>query len=127
MIAAELGGGGAVSPGPLAIAERGVLNCLRHLGLLEPEAAAFACRKIEVSNANQSVHAPVSGLFEPRFEPGEEVRAGQSVGAIYSIEEPERPAAEIVFECSGVALCRTHRGLVERGELLVTVGIDQDV
>jgi len=127
MIAAELGGGGAVSLGPLAVAERGVLNCLRHLGLLEPEAEAFATRRIEVNHAEQSVHAPVSGLFEPRFVPGEEVRAGQSVGAIYSIEEPERPAVEIDFGCSGVALCRTHRGLVERGELLVTVGIDANV
>ncbi len=40
MIAAELGGGGTVSPGPLAVAERGVENVLRHLGVLAGAPAA---------------------------------------------------------------------------------------
>lgn len=123
MIATELGGGGHVSPDMLALAERGIDNCLKHLGLLagEPELTAPA-RRLEVRHPGQSLYAPHGGLFEPTFAPGDSVAKGDRAGFIHSLEEPERAATAMDFSADGVALLRCQRGLVERGELLALVG-----
>ena len=130
MIAAELGGGGAVSPAPLAVAERGVENALRHLGLLAgaPEPSeplgGETPRRVELRRPEQVLHAPHEGLFEPAFAPGEDVAAGAPAGALYSLTEPERPPTPLRFPTDGLVLARCHRGMVERGEMLAMVAVD---
>jgi predicted deacylase len=125
MAAAELGGGGAVSPAPLAIAERGIENALNHLGLLAgaPEPGE-APRRVELRRPEQVLYAPHEGLFEPAFEPGEDVTAGAPAGALYSLTEPERPPTPLHIPSDGLVLARCHRGLVERGEMLATIVVD---
>ena len=125
MAAAELGGGGAVSPAPLAVAERGVENALRHLGLLAgaPEPGE-APRRVELRRPEQVLHAPHEGLFEPAFAPGEDVADGAPAGTLYSLTEPERPPTPLAFATGGLVLARCHRGLVERGEMLAMVVVD---
>lgn len=125
MIAAELGGGGAVSPQPLAIAERGVANCLRHLGLLagEPEIDGQP-RRVEFRDSNQNLFAPHGGLFEPAFAAGDDAVAGDTAGALYAINEPERRPTALRFPADGLILARSQRGLVERGEMLAMIAKD---
>ena len=125
MIATELGGGGHVTPDMLALAERGIDNCLKHLGLLEgePDQAAPA-RRLEVGDSRQSLYAPHGGLFEPTFAPGDSVAKGDRAGFIHSLEEPERAPTAMDFPAGGVALMRCQRGLIERGELLALVASD---
>lgn len=125
MIAAELGGGGAVSPRPLAIAERGIANCLKHLGLRtgEPEIDGQP-RRVELRDTNQNLFAPHGGLFEPAFAAGDDAAAGETAGAIYAIDEPERGPTALRFPTDGLILARCQRGLVERGEMLAMVAKD---
>lgn len=124
MIAAELGGGGQVSRPTLATAERGIERCLQYLGVLEGTPEPTESRRIAFNSADQSVYAPHEGLFEPGFDPGDEVTAGQHAGTIYSVKEPERRPTDVYFRTSGLVLVRTHRGLIQRGELLGMVGMD---
>ena len=125
MIAAELGGGGGVSPADLAVAEQGIINSLRHLGVLpgKPEIATPS-RRVEFRSQAQYLYAPHGGLFEPRFAPGEDVLAGANAGALYAVSEPERPPTPLSFDISGLVLSRCQRGLVERGELLAMIATD---
>ena len=124
MISAELGGGGQVTPETLQVGELGILNCLRHLNVLEGKPAS---RKeppiyLEITDPAQQICAPRRGLYEPVFSPGDRVSEGRIVGFIYDLDEIGRTPAEIRFPIDGVAYVRGHRGLVERGELLAIVG-----
>ncbi len=126
MIAAELGGGGAVSQGPLAVAERGVARALAHVGVL-PDATiepAPQRRRVEAVSAAHYVHAPTAGIFEPRCEAGDDVAADQIAGHVHPVTEPERPAIEVRFSSDGVIIARAATGLVERGTMLATLGTD---
>ena len=123
MIAAELGGGGRVSPAALAIAHKGVRGFLKQMQVLEGPLEHTSNRRVEFRSADQYLHAPRAGLFVPEFEAGDSVKAGQSAGAIYSVTEVERAPARLVFPVSGVILSQSHRGLVERGELLAAVAV----
>ena len=125
MIAAELGGGGGVSPEALAVAERGIVNILRHLDVLtgKPEPSTPP-RRVEFRSQAQYLHAPHGGIFEPRFSPGDNVLGGGDAGALYAIDEPERPPTALSFGIDGLVLSRCQRGLVERGELLAMISID---
>ncbi|MGI9334833.1 MAG: succinylglutamate desuccinylase/aspartoacylase family protein [Gammaproteobacteria bacterium] len=124
MIAVELGGGGAVTTGPLAAAKRGIIGFLRQVGLLDGIVGPGNARHVELGSAEQNLHSPRDGLFEPMFDAGEEVTQGQPAGLVYSLSEPERPPARLQFACSGTVLCRSNRGLVERGDLLASVAVD---
>jgi len=125
MIAAELGGGGAADPRLVRLAHDGILRCLASLGCLaSAPPAEHSPRLVEIRSPRQSLYAPVGGLFEPRFGPGQEVREGEVAGALHAIAEPERPPTAVTFPCSGVVLARGNRCLVERGELLASLVVD---
>ncbi len=123
-VAAELGGGGQIPPRTLEIGERGITNCLQHLGILAgaPAVPAHPIEYVEIQTHQQQIHAPTSGIFEPVFEPGDHVCAGDCVGWIHDIEEIGNPPRPVTFTCEGIAFIRGHRGLVTKGELLAVVG-----
>lgn len=126
MIAAELGGGGAVSQEPLAVAERGLARALAHVGVLPDTALEPAPRRrrVEARSPAHYVYAPTAGIFEPCCEAGEDVATDQVAGYIHPVTEPERPASEVRFAGAGVIVARAATGLVERGTMLATLGSD---
>ena len=124
MIAAELGGGGQVSPETLSIGEQGLVNCLACLGVLPANMSqkGHQSKYFYIDDPDQHVYSPRRGLFEPLFTPGDMVNSGDKLGVIYNIEEIELDPTTVYFPVDGVAYVRCHRGLVERGELLALVG-----
>ncbi len=119
----ELGGAGTVTPTTLAVARRGVLGFLAHLGVLEGAPAPEPTRLVEV-RAEHYVYAPRAGLFEPAVMPGDEVEAGSVAGRLFDLDEPERPPLTVRFEAAGFVLCRRPIPLVERGDCLFHLGAD---
>ncbi|MCS6780812.1 MAG: succinylglutamate desuccinylase/aspartoacylase family protein [Geminicoccaceae bacterium] len=119
----ELGGAGTVTPTTLAVARRGVLGFLAHLGLLDDVPAPGPTRIVEV-RPEHYVYAPRAGLFEPAAMPGEEVAAGAVAGWLFDPDEPERAPLEVRFEAAGLVLCRRPIPLVERGDCLYHLGAD---
>ncbi len=119
----ELGGAGTVTPTTLAVARRGVLGFLAHLGVLEGVPASGPTRLVEV-RVEHYVWAPRAGLFEPAAMPGDEVEAGAVAGRLFDLDEPERPPLPVRFEASGLVLCRRPIPLVERGDCLFHLGAD---
>lgn len=124
----ELGGAGTVTPTTLAVARRGVLGFLAHLGVLEPDpppTAPAATRIVEV-RPEHYLFSPRAGLFEPAVMPGEEVEAGATAGWLHDPDEPERAAEALSFLAGGLVLCRRPMPLVERGDCLYHLGADVD-
>ncbi len=127
-IAAELGGGGHVTPETLQLGEQGIRNCLQHLGILSGPVQTQQSTPIffEIVDANQHVHATHRGLFEPAFTPGGRVKAGDPVGYIHSISHLNTPPIRIDFPIDGIAYVRSNRGLVEQGEALAVLGVEAE-
>lgn len=128
MIAAELGGNGAVTPAILEIAKRGLRNCLGHLGHLERNAPpAEPVVKVEVQSADHKVCLPSEGLFEPLVEAGERVAEGAPIARLHSLEDPAREPLTLHAPTAGLVLSLGTRGYVRHGDFaaLIATVIDE--
>ena len=96
-IGTELGGAGTITRQTLAVARRGVRNMLCHFGLIEGQIEGEPSRITEVSGPEYYVHAPCRGLFEPAFDLGDIVSAGQRGGLIHFMDDPARAPVEVRF------------------------------
>ena len=126
-IGTELGGGGTVNSSALAIGERGIINLLVHLGMLPASDRIVPpgpTRILDVGGPDYFVYATEVGLFEPRVELGEMVRAGQLAARIHTPETPWAPPQEVHFLRDGFVLCQRIPGRVVRGDCLYHLGTD---
>jgi predicted deacylase len=123
-VGTELGGAGTVSLQTLAVARRGLKNMLRHFGLIEGEPEGPPARLTEVKGPEYYVHAPCRGLFEPAFELGDAVDAGQAAGYVHFIDDPARAPVEVRFAGAGMVICKRPILRVERGDCLAHLATD---
>ncbi|MCG6904287.1 MAG: succinylglutamate desuccinylase/aspartoacylase family protein [Rhodobacter sp.] len=122
MIATELGGGGGVDPAITDLADAGIRNVLRHLGMIDGAVAVPPTQRIvEIADPSDSLYARAEGLFDRGTGAGQDVQAGDVAGTFHFITEPERPPETLVFPQTGMVLAHTNRGLVRRGEMLALV------
>ena len=109
------------------MAQAGVRTILSHLGLMEaaPDAGQGPkTRLMEVKGPEYYVHAPCRGLFEPAFELGDEVAAGQTAGWVHFVDDPAREAVEVAFAGAGTVICKRPILQVERGDCLAHLATD---
>ena len=125
MIAAELGGGGNVTPEIVDAAETGLLQCMAYLGLFEredhPEPSQ---RRVEIASPFDTLYAPADGLFDRRVSAGQDVNTNDRAGHLRFPDDPGRPALDLTFPNSGFVLAHGNRGMVRRGDLLALVAQD---
>ncbi|MFK7765367.1 MAG: succinylglutamate desuccinylase/aspartoacylase family protein [Roseobacter sp.] len=120
MIAAELGGGGGIDPSITNQAERGLRQCLQHLGVLAGNATLppHPARVVELIGPQASLFATGTGLFDRAVAAGADVAKGDLAGMLHYICEPERASEPVTFASSGLVLAHSCRGLVQRGDML---------
>lgn len=122
MIAAELGGGGGVDPAITNATEAGLLRLLRHVGVVSGGVDATAApRKVEITDAEDSLYAPGEGVFDRRAQAGQDVKAGDIAGTLHYVMEPRRASEVVRFANDGLVLAHTNRGYVQRGDMLMMV------
>ncbi|MGI9394589.1 MAG: succinylglutamate desuccinylase/aspartoacylase family protein [Boseongicola sp.] len=122
MIATELGGGGDVDPTITDQAEAGVINVMRHLGMIDGDVIpAPNQRVVEVADPQDSLYAKGAGLFDRAVQAGQDVKSGEFAGLFHYIGEPERKSDRLTLSSDGMILAHTNRGVVSRGELLALV------
>ncbi|MDX1606573.1 MAG: succinylglutamate desuccinylase/aspartoacylase family protein, partial [Candidatus Competibacterales bacterium] len=124
-VSTELGGGAFITPGTLAIAERGVRNILRHFGVLadEPEIETPS-RLMETPDQGAYEMALQAGLYEPVLEVGAAVRPGDVVGRIHDPDRLGRAPKNIHAALDGVLITRAGRGWVRRGDTIAVLATD---
>ena len=79
---------------------------------------------MQVGGPEYYVHAPCRGLFEPAFELGDEVAAGQVAGYVHFVDDPARDAVEVRFAGAGTVICKRPILQVERGDCLAHLATD---
>ncbi|MDY7100097.1 MAG: succinylglutamate desuccinylase/aspartoacylase family protein [Actinomycetota bacterium] len=120
----EIGGGRTVSSRTVEIAHRGVVNTLRHAGVLDGEPDVPAPPRLVRMTDDGTCMAPVAGLFEPLVDGGEEVTAGTVVGRIHDLDDLARPPHELRAEISGLVIMRHAPGLIAAGDPAASVAVD---
>lgn len=125
-LAAEIGGGGTATFESVAIAERGLRNVLRHLGLTRDdtvEAASPGPKRgvFQTSDHGAFVHSNHDGLFEMLVGLGEFVRKGDRIAQVHSLTEPEADPVVYHAKSSGVLIGRHFPGLIKQGDFLALV------
>ncbi len=125
-ISTELGGGGMLTPETVAIAERGVRNMLVHFGLLagEIERPEWTSRIMETPDQGAYVLARDDGLYEPFVDLGDEIEAGQAIGQMHFVADPQREPEVHHAGSGGLVICRRVPGPTRRGDNLIVVAQD---
>lgn len=126
-IASEIGGYGRVSVEGVRIAERGLLNVLKSLGMVDgkPDTSqrdgSPGTRHMEVRDQDSYLFAPSEGLFEPKHLAGAEVKAGQLAGYLHFIEEWARDPMPVEYRTDGLLWMAPGPGRVRKGDVVGVV------
>lgn len=145
VVTTELGGGSRIPVAVQTMAWEGLTNVLRHVGVLEgkvvtraslglPPAKIVDCRFDDGrvgqvgSGLFDNILAPASGIFEVLVEPGNPVAEGQTVGRIWSRDDPARPPVDLLSPVTGYLMGLRTVPAVEQGQSLALIGrqIDRD-
>ena len=128
VVATELGGGGHVPAAVHRIAQRGLANVLRHLGVLVGEVETRASLGLpeaiilDARNPANYLMAPESGLWETLVDPGDPVEAGQPVGAIHFLERLDRRPELVTAPLDGIVVKIRAMSVTEQGDNVIGLG-----
>lgn len=123
-LCAELGGAGRLSPNSLKIAEIGVQNILHHFNIVPGDLPSPSTRLMEIPEPEYYSYTMTSGIYEAFFTLGSEVSAGQQIGQVHYIAEPNRPPEVIIAKKSGVLIGTRGPGFVEAGDCVAALARD---
>lgn len=128
----ELGGWGRVNVEGVRIADRALINILKHCGLMDgkPDTAqrdgSPGTRHMMVRDAAGYSFAPAGGLFEPRNVVGDLCRAGDLAGYLHFVEDIDRDPMEVRYRRDGVLWMSAGPGRVQRGDAVAVLMEDYD-
>ena len=108
----------------LRLADRGVKNMLRMYNILTDAPytpPVTPSQMVAAPERDDYVMAPVSGIFEPFFEMGEQIEAGQKLGQIHSTELPFAEPYPVHARTSGLLFGRCGFPLTHQGDCVATI------
>lgn len=125
-VTTELGGGGTARASTLRIARRGVMNLLRHAGIVAGEPQISPTRWLEMPSDACFAFAEDEGLFETLVDLGEEVTEGAVIARIHPIGRTGLAPQEIRARMSGLLVARHFPGLVAAGDCAAVLAVPVD-
>jgi predicted deacylase len=126
-IGGEFGHSGGVLRQGVAHAYHGIKNVLRHYGMLPgaielvDPARGHPPRLVAATRLEDYVPAPLSGHFEPAYDVGAAVRAGDVVGRLYNFERVGEPPLELRAPRDGYILLQAFAAPTERGATMLVI------
>jgi predicted deacylase len=129
VITTEAGGGGFPTRATLDDANQGLVNVLRHVGVLRGEALTRAdlgkppATVLSATDPSQYVLVPESGFYETMVAPGQAVAAGQVLGRLHHPQRLDRQPEEVTSPSGGVVAASRAFPWVEQGACVAVVGI----
>ena len=127
-LSTELAGGGHVTPQSVQIGNQGAWNLLAHLGVVSSDHPRVSLepteRVVEIPSHDCYVLSPDDGVFEPFAALGTDVREGEPVGQLVSLEDLTRPPIALSAKRAGTLVCKRAPGRTECGDTLFVVAED---
>ena len=124
-VSTELGGAATSSVETIEIAERGVMNILKHAGVVagSPDIPTPS-HLIHTPTGDAFIVSSTDGLFEICAELGTHVNAGDLIARVHYLEDPERAPTLMTTKQSGLVVCRHVPGLITRGDCAAVIAGD---
>ncbi|GLK71445.1 N(2)-acetyl-L-2,4-diaminobutanoate deacetylase DoeB [Ancylobacter dichloromethanicus] len=125
-VTTELGGAGTASATSIAVARRGAVNLLRHVGILKGEPETARTYWLDMPSADCFAFAGDDGLVAFAVDLGAKVRAGDLIARIYPIGRTGEAPAEYRASMDGVLAARHVPGLIKAGDCLSVLAVVTD-
>ena len=122
-IGTELGGGGSASATTVAIAKRGILNLLKHAGILSGEPERGPSISLVTPDHRSFVTSEHSGLLEMCVDLGSDVKDGEVIALVHDIERTGTQPVEYKATIDGVLAGRHYPSLTQPGDNLAVIAI----
>ena len=132
VVTTELGGGEAIPAHIHRLAQDGLRNVLRHVGVLQGKPVGRAEQGKPPTVLTQALDrddyllAPESGVFEVCVELGTRVRRGEPVGFLHFLERPDRAPEPILARSTGTLMTMRAPCLTQQGDCVAVIGQDVD-
>jgi N-alpha-acetyl-L-2,4-diaminobutyrate deacetylase len=120
-VTTELSGGGTSSASTVGIAKRGVMNVLKHAGIVAGAPETRPTCWLAMPSSDCFRFAEDDGLVEPCVDLGDPVRAGDVIARIHPVGRTGQVPAEYRSALDGVLAARHFPGLVKTGDCLAVV------
>ncbi|MCC6509129.1 MAG: succinylglutamate desuccinylase/aspartoacylase family protein [Pirellulaceae bacterium] len=133
VVTTELGGGEAIPAEVHRIAQGGLSNVLKHLGVLAGPPVTREQLGLPATIITQALRredyllAPESGIFEICVDLGTLVAAGQTIGFIHHLERPDRDPEEIVAGGAGYLVTMRAPCLTMQGDCVAVIAAPVDL
>ena len=129
VVSTELGGGGHVTAATHRVAQSGLANVLRHVGVLRGEATTRDVPGIigRATDVENYLLAPESGLWETFVDVGERVVIGQPVGQIHFLERPDREPAVVHARNDGIVFVVRAIATTDQGDNVAVIAREATV
>jgi predicted deacylase len=132
-VGGEFGFGETVNRAGVKHAYEGVLNLLRRYRLLEGEVQKVdrdrpaPPRIVSAPNLEDYVPCPASGIWEPRVDLGQEVKAGEIIGFLHDFNDHSSEPLEIRSHRAGVLIMMHAPAQSAKGVTLYVIAQDYHV
>lgn len=129
-LCAEIGGNARLTPQTVQMTEVGTRNFLKHLNILPGEIEDCQSRGLppmrlmETPDEENYHMVTVDGIYETFFEPGAMVTAGQAIGQVHFVQQPDRETAVVVAQRSGMLIGTRGPGFVDPGDCVALIASD---
>jgi N2-acetyl-L-2,4-diaminobutanoate deacetylase len=123
-ITTELGGGGTSRAETVRIARRGVLNVLRHVGIVSGAVEMHPTRWLDMPSGDCFCFAEHDGMIETLVDLGEPVEAGAVIARIHAVGRTGIVPQDIRAKMSGILVARHFPGLVKAGDCASVVAVE---
>jgi predicted deacylase len=133
VITTELGGSESIPASVHRIAHDGLVNVLRHLGVLDGHIQSRTSMGLAPSILTQALEAknyllaPESGIFEVCVELGTKVSVDEPVARIHFLERPDREPLQIVSPKHGYLICMRSPCKSQQGDCIAVIAEEVSV
>ncbi|TPJ43148.1 N(2)-acetyl-L-2,4-diaminobutanoate deacetylase DoeB [Mesorhizobium sp. B2-6-5] len=125
-VTTELGGGGTSRAETVRIARRGILNVLRHAGIVAGAVETGKTQWLDMPSGDCFCFAEDDGMIETMVDLGEPVEAGMVLARIHSTGRTGVAPQDIRAKMSGMLAARHFPGLVKAGDCAAVVAVKVD-
>src|SRR5262249_17949279 len=123
-ITTELGGGGTSTAASVRIARRGVVNVLKHAGIVAGPIDERPTRWLDMPSDDCFSFGEADGLIETTVDLGESVTKGQVIARIHEVGRTGAAPQEIKAKMSGLLVARHFPGLVKSGDCASVMAVE---
>lgn len=125
-VSTELGGGGTSRAQTVRIARRGILNVLRHAGIVAGAVEKGRTQWLDMPSGDCFSFAEEDGMIETMVDLGEPVEKGAVLARIHSVGRTGIAPQEIRAKMSGMLAARHFPGLAKAGDCAAVVAVQVD-